>query len=65
MAAESEAGIDPIHQFIISPIAQVGPLTLTNSALFMLVVLAVVTFVMIIGTSSRALVPVPHGDRSK
>ena len=50
-------GIDPIHQFIISPIAQVGPLTLTNSALFMLVVLAVVTFVMIIGTSSRALVP--------
>jgi F-type H+-transporting ATPase subunit a len=57
VAAESEAGIDPIHQFIISPIAQVGPLTLTNSALFMLVVLAVVTFVMIIGTSSRALVP--------
>ena len=57
MAAESEAGIDPIHQFIITPMAHIGPLTLTNSAFVMLVVLALVSFIMIIGTSQRALVP--------
>lgn len=57
MAAEGGTGIDPIHQFVIAPIAHIGPLPLTNSALFMLVILAIVTFVMIVGTSQRALVP--------
>ncbi len=56
MAAEKGA-IDPIHQFVISPVFQAGPVTITNSSLFMIIVLAVITFIMIIGTQSKAMVP--------
>jgi F-type H+-transporting ATPase subunit a len=57
VAAESEAGIDPIHQFVITPMGHLGSLPVTNSAVFMLVILAIASFVMIAGTSQRALVP--------
>ena len=57
MAAESEGAIDPIHQFVISPLFHVGPVPVTNSALFMIVTLAIASFVMIVATSPRALVP--------
>lgn len=50
-------GIDPIHQFIIAPAFHVGPIEVTNSSLFMVVVLAIISFIMIVGTSQRALVP--------
>lgn len=56
MAAEKGA-IDPIHQFVISPVFHAGPVTITNSSLFMIIVLAVISFIMIVGTQSRALVP--------
>lgn len=56
MAAE-EGAIDPIHQFVISPVFHAGPVTITNSSLFMIIVLAVISFIMIIGTQSRAMVP--------
>jgi F-type H+-transporting ATPase subunit a len=57
VAAEGGTGIDPIHQFVISPVLHLGPLTVTNSALLMLIILAVISFIMIVGTSPRALVP--------
>lgn len=50
-------GIDPIHQFIIAPAFHVGPIAVTNSSLFMVLVLAIISFIMIFGTSQRALVP--------
>ncbi|NBU13127.1 MAG: F0F1 ATP synthase subunit A [Alphaproteobacteria bacterium] len=53
----AEGGIDPIHQFVIAPLFHIGPLPVTNSAVFMIAVLAAATFIMIVGTSSRALVP--------
>ncbi len=53
----AEGGIDPIHQFVIAPVFQIGPLPVTNSAIFMIAVLAVASFIMIVGTSARALVP--------
>ena len=60
MATPGQA-IDPIHQFEIQPIAplRIGGLDLsfTNSALFMLVVVAAVTLLMVYGTRSRAIVP--------
>lgn len=53
----AEGGIDPIHQFVIAPMFHIGPLPVTNSAVFMIAILAVASFIMILGTSSRALVP--------
>ena len=53
----AEGGLDPIHQFVIAPVFHIGPLPVTNSAVFMIAILAVASFIMIIGTSSRALVP--------
>ncbi len=59
----SEAGaIDPIHQFEIS---KIGPsinffgndLSLTNSALFMIIAVGIIYFLMIYGTKSKSLVP--------
>ena len=59
----SEAGeIDPIHQFQIT---RIGPLvdwlgsdlSLTNSALFMIVAVVIIYFLMIYGTKSKSLVP--------
>ncbi|MDF2115793.1 F0F1 ATP synthase subunit A [Roseiarcaceae bacterium H3SJ34-1] len=60
MAAEGNA-IDPIHQFEIHPIVKfsVGgtDLSFTNSSLFMVVILALISLLMLWGTSSRSLVP--------
>jgi len=57
VAAESEGAIDPIHQFVIEPMFHLGGLTVTNSAAYMIAILVVATFVMIIGTAPKALVP--------
>ena len=59
MAAEQ--AIDPIHQFRIEPIIplHIGGLDLsfTNSALFMVIAVALVLLLMLAGTSGSALVP--------
>ena len=52
MAAGGGSAIDPIHQFVISPVFHAGPVTITNSSLFMIIVLAVISFIMIIGVSA-------------
>jgi F-type H+-transporting ATPase subunit a len=54
--------MDPIHQFQIQNIFTFGKIgnveiVLTNSAVFMFIALAVISFLMIGATSSRALVP--------
>ena len=53
--------VDPIHQFHINPILpiQIGDLNVsfTNSALFMLVTTATVAGFLVLGTSSRSLIP--------
>jgi F-type H+-transporting ATPase subunit a len=53
--------IDPIHQFIVAPLAQirVGGIdaSFTNASLFMVIVLLAATFLMIIGTAQKAIVP--------
>jgi F-type H+-transporting ATPase subunit a len=54
--------MDPIHQFEIKslfPIAHIGntEIAFTNSALFMLIALALISFLMLGTTRSRALVP--------
>src|SRR5262245_2283962 len=54
--------MDPIHQFEIKnllPIARIGgvEIAFTNSALFMLIALALIVWLMLGATSSRALVP--------
>src|SRR5947208_9749263 len=54
--------MDPIHQFQINnlfPIARIGvaEIALTNSAVFMLLSLAIILLFMVGGTSRRALVP--------
>lgn len=60
VAAEANA-IDPIHQFEIHPIVKIGAgnldLSFTNSSLFMVVILAIVSLIMLWGTSSKAMVP--------
>ncbi|HLL29802.1 MAG TPA: F0F1 ATP synthase subunit A [Allosphingosinicella sp.] len=56
MAAE-ESKIDPMHQFQISPLALDGtPFVFTNSALWMLVVLALI-WIFMLGGMKRELVP--------
>jgi F-type H+-transporting ATPase subunit a len=60
--ASEAGGIDPIHQFEIS---RIGPavilngndISLTNSALFMIVAVGIIYFLMIYGTKSKSLVP--------
>ena len=54
--------IDPIHQFQIHPIADLFELggvkfAFTNSSLFMLIIVALTTFILVAGTASRAMVP--------
>ena len=54
--------MDPIHQFEIKnlfPIFHIGgtEIYFTNSALFMLIALALILALMLGGTRSRALVP--------
>jgi F-type H+-transporting ATPase subunit a len=54
--------VDPIHQFGINPIFDLGTiggvhLAFTNSALFMAVAVILISALLIMGTSSRAVVP--------
>jgi F-type H+-transporting ATPase subunit a len=53
--------IDPIHQFEIVPIVPIQVMgrefSFTNSSLWMVVILAVISFVMIYGSSQRQIVP--------
>lgn len=54
-------GIDPIHQFHITNLVELKPLginlSFTNTSLWMVIVLAVVSALMIYGSSQRAVVP--------
>lgn len=54
-------GIDPITQFQIKPIIGLRPfgldLSFTNASLFMVLIVAVVSAIMIYGSSQRAVVP--------
>ncbi|SEF60026.1 F0F1 ATP synthase subunit A [Bosea lathyri] len=54
-------GIDPIHQFEIKPIVGLKPLGLdlsfTNASLLMVIIVAVISIIMIYGSSQRATVP--------
>jgi F-type H+-transporting ATPase subunit a len=62
VAANADGGIDPIHQFEIS---RIGPkisifgsdISLTNSALFMIVAVGIIWAIMVYGTRQRSLVP--------
>jgi len=54
--------VDPIHQFGISNIVDLGTIggvhiAFTNSALFMFIAVALISALLILGTSSRAVVP--------
>jgi F-type H+-transporting ATPase subunit a len=54
--------MDPIHQFQITPlfrIGKIGPIDLvfTNSALFMLIAVAIIALLLLVPTASRALLP--------
>jgi F-type H+-transporting ATPase subunit a len=60
--AEAADKVDPIHQFGINPIFDIGNIggvhiTFTNSALFMAIAVALISALLILGTSSRAIVP--------
>lgn len=61
MQVAEESGMDPIHQFAIEPIVNLHLFGLnasfTNSALFMVAIVAAVTIFMMVGTSRRSLVP--------
>lgn len=54
-------GIDPIHQFEIKPLIGLHvlghDLSFTNASLFMVLVVAVISLIMIYGSSQRATVP--------
>jgi F-type H+-transporting ATPase subunit a len=53
--------IDPIHQFIVEPLARINlfgvDASFTNASLFMVIVLLAITFLMIIGTAQKSIVP--------
>ncbi len=65
MAEEAEGSgiaIDPIGQFLISPLfteagAPVGTFSYTNSSLWMTIVVAAATILFMVGASGRAVVP--------
>lgn len=61
MAAGAGPVIDPIHQFQIHPIVPIQlfgyDISLTNSGLFMVIVLGVIALITVVGTAGRALVP--------
>jgi F-type H+-transporting ATPase subunit a len=59
---EAADKVDPIHQFAITNLVDLGtiggvPLAFTNSALFMVICVALISAFLILGSSSRALVP--------
>ena len=53
--------MDPIHQFKIEPIVRLHPFgidaSFTNASLFMLIIVLAASALMILGTSSRSLIP--------
>ena len=54
--------VDPIHQFAITPIFDLGTIggveiAFTNSALYMAIAVVLISGLLIVGTSSRAVVP--------
>ncbi len=53
--------MDPIHQFKIEPIVNLHPFgidaSFTNASLFMLIIVLAASALMILGTSSRSLIP--------
>lgn len=57
----AERAIDPIHQFNIEPIYPIHifgiDASFTNASLFMVIIVLVASFLMIVGTIPRALVP--------
>jgi F-type H+-transporting ATPase subunit a len=58
----AETGMDPIHQFAVEPIGQPIHLfginaSFTNAAFWMVVIVCLITLLMIVATSGRALVP--------
>ncbi len=62
MEEEAADKVDPIHQFAINDLVDFGTvggvdLAFTNSALFMVISVALISAFLIIGTSARALVP--------
>ena len=60
MAAEGGLPIHPMDQFIVKPLFGDGPVhwyTPTNATLWLMLAVAAVGFVMVIGTSRRAVVP--------
>jgi len=61
VAAGAGPVIDPIHQFQIHPIVPIQlfgyDISLTNSGLFMVIVLGVIALITVVGTAGRALVP--------
>jgi F-type H+-transporting ATPase subunit a len=57
-----EDKVDPIHQFAINNIVDLGTIggvhiAFTNSALFMVIIVVLITALMMVGTASRRLVP--------
>ena len=57
--AASDQATDPIHQFVVSPLfsGEMGAASFTNASLFMVIVSLAVTFLMVVGTSSKDIVP--------
>ncbi len=62
VAAEAATVIDPIHQFEVHSLGEKfklfgADISFTNSALFMVIAVAIIAYVMIFGTRSRSLIP--------
>lgn len=59
--ATPDKAIDPIHQFIVEPLARIKlfgvDASFTNASLFMVIVLLAITFLMIVGTAQKSIVP--------
>ena len=49
--------VNPIHQFQITDIFDLGPVAFTNSALFMVVIVALISAFLLLSTTGRSLVP--------
>jgi F-type H+-transporting ATPase subunit a len=54
---EAADRVDPIHQFGIVEFFDLGPIAFTNSALFMVLIVALIAAFLLLSTSSRSLVP--------
>jgi F-type H+-transporting ATPase subunit a len=54
---EAADRVDPIHQFQITDIFELGPIAFTNSALFMVVIVTLISAFLLLSTTGRALVP--------